>query len=82
VDDLINADDNDLEEGERALIMTALEMTRTEFDLLQTLTRVYDHDRSHFVFEICDSATKRFLNVLRIREGEGGNRMLATGFKQ
>jgi hypothetical protein len=34
VDDLINSEANDLEEAERALIMTALEMTRTEFDLL------------------------------------------------
>ncbi len=75
VDDLINSEANDLEEAERALIMTALEMTRTEFDLLQTLTRVYDHARSHFVYEICDPATERFLNALRIREEEGGDRM-------
>jgi hypothetical protein len=75
IDDLLNDADNDLGEEDRALIMTALEMTRTEFDLLQTLTCVYDDARSHFVFEICDPATKRFLNALRIREEEGGDCM-------
>ncbi len=51
-------------------------MTRTaEFDLLLTLVRVCDHARSHFIFEICEPATKRFLNALRIRHEEEGERM-------
>jgi hypothetical protein len=55
--------------------MTGVEMTRTEFDLLRTLVRVYDHARSHFIFELCEPAAKRFLNALRIRHEEGGERM-------
>ncbi len=75
IDDLINAADNDVAETDRAVLMTGVEMTRTEFDLLLTLTRVYDHARGRFVFEICEPSTKRFLNALRIRHEEGGNRM-------
>jgi hypothetical protein len=74
VDDLIASDENDVTEIDRSVLTTGVEMTRTEFDLLLTLTRVYDHARSHFVFEICEPATKRFLNALRIRHEEGGDR--------
>jgi hypothetical protein len=62
-------------ELDRVVLMTGVNMTRTEFELLRTLTRVYDHSRSHFVFEICEPSTKRFLNALRIREEENGDRM-------
>ncbi len=55
--------------------MTGVEMMHTEFDLLITLGRVYDHARSHFVFEICEPPVKRFLNARRIRHEEGGERM-------
>ncbi len=75
VDELIHDAANTVEESDRALITTGLEMARTEFDLLVTLTRVYDHARSHFVVEICEPSTKRFLNALRIRHEEGGDRM-------
>jgi hypothetical protein len=75
IEDLINAADNEVAETDRAVLMTCVEMTRTEFDLLLTLTRVYDHARSQFVLEICEPPTKRFLNALRIRHEEGGNRM-------
>ena len=75
IDDLIAAEANDVSEFDRALLMTGTEMTRTEFDLLLTLVRVFDHARSHFVFEICEPSTKRFLNALRIRHEEGGDRM-------
>ena len=75
IDDFVAAEDNDVTELDRAVLLTGIDMTRTEFDLLRTLTRVYDHARSHFVFEICEPATKRFLNALRIREEEGGDRM-------
>ncbi len=75
VDDLVNSEDNDVTNLDRALLLTGVDMTRTEFDLLTTLTRVYDHARSHFVFEICEPPTKRFLNALRIREEEDGGRM-------
>jgi hypothetical protein len=53
-DDLIDSVDNNIVETDRAILMTGVEMARTEFDLLLTLTRVYDHDhaRSHFVFEM------------------------------
>jgi hypothetical protein len=75
LEDLINAADNEVTETDRSVLMTGVEMTRTEFDLLLTLTQVCDHARSHFVFEICEPPTKRFLNALRIRHEEGGNRM-------
>jgi hypothetical protein len=74
IDALIESDENDVAESDRAIIMTGVEMTRTEFDLLRTLARVYDHARSHFIFELCELAAKRFLNALRIRHEEGGER--------
>ena len=52
-----------------------LEMTHTEFSLLETRVRVYDHARSHFIFEICEEAVKRFLNARRIRFEEAVDRM-------
>jgi hypothetical protein len=52
-----------------------LEMSHTEFSLLETLVRVYDHARSHFIFEICEEAIKRFLNAQRIRFEENAERM-------
>jgi hypothetical protein len=58
---------NDVAEVDRPVMMTCLDMTQTEFDLLETLIRVYDAARSHFVFEICDPPVKRFLNATRIR---------------
>ncbi len=75
VDDLIASDENDVNERDRAVLRTGVEMTRTEFDLLLTLVRMYDHARSHFIFEICEPSAKRFLNALRIRHEEGGERM-------
>ena len=75
IDELVADEENDVTERDRAVLMTGVEMTRTEFDLLLTLVRVYDHARSHFVFEICEPAAKRFLNALRIRFEEGGERM-------
>ncbi len=81
IDDLVNADDNDISEQNRALMITGIEMIRTEFDLLLTLVHVFDHARSHFVYEICEPPTKRFLNALRIREKEGGGRMPWSSYK-
>jgi hypothetical protein len=54
---------------------TCLDMTQTKFALLETLIRVYDLARCHFVFEICEPAVKRFLNATRIRHEENGDRM-------
>jgi hypothetical protein len=81
IDDLVASDENDVNEADRALLMTGTEMTRTELDLLLTLIRVFDHARSHFVFEICEPSTKRFLNALRIRHEEGGDRMAWIRYK-
>jgi hypothetical protein len=75
IDDLIADEDNDVTGRDRAVLMTGVKMTRTEFDLLQTLVRVFDHARSHFVFEVCEPSAKRFLNALRIRFEENGERM-------
>ncbi len=56
-------------------LIACLEMTQTEFALLETLVRVYDHARSHFVSEICEPSVKRYLNAVRIRFEENGDRM-------
>ena len=45
VDDLIASDENDVNERDRAVLRTGVEMTRTEFDLLLTLVRVSFHLR-------------------------------------
>jgi hypothetical protein len=59
INDMIVDAEIDVVETDRALLLsTAVEMTRTEFDLLSTLIRVYDHARSHFVFEVCEPSTK------------------------
>jgi hypothetical protein len=83
IDDLVASEENDVSELDRAILMTdvGVDMTRTEFELLRTLTRVYDHARSHFVFEICEPPTKRYLNALRIREEENGGRMPWSRYK-
>ena len=75
LEDVLADANNDVAEADRPVMMTCLEMTQTEFDLLETLIRVYDAARSHFVFEICDPPVKRFLNATRIRFEEDGVRM-------
>jgi hypothetical protein len=75
LDDVIGDEENDAVDSDRPVMQTCLEMTQTEFDLLETLIRVYDEARSHFVFEICDPPVKRFLNATRIRYEEEGGRM-------
>jgi hypothetical protein len=52
--------------------MTGVEMARTEFDLLLTFV---------LVFEICELAAKCFLNALRIRHEEEGERMAWALYK-
>ncbi len=81
ITDMILDETIDVVETNRALLSTAVDMTRTEFDLLVTLVRVYDHARSHFVFEVCEPPTKRFLNALRIRHEEDGERMPWSAYK-
>ena len=63
LEELLADDDNEVEEADRPVMMTCLDMTQTEFDLLETLIRVYDEARSHFISEICDPPVKRFLNA-------------------
>ena len=75
LDELIASVDNEAVEEDRPVLDTCLEMTQTEFALLETLVRVYDQARCHFVFEICEPAVKRFLNAIRIRQEENGARM-------
>ncbi len=75
MDEVIAAEDNDLVEADRSSMNVMLEMTHTEFSLLETLVRVYDHARSHFIFEICEEAVKRFLNARRVRFEEAVDRM-------
>jgi hypothetical protein len=75
LEELSADDENDVETSDRPVMMTCLDMTQTEFDLLETLIRVYDEARSHFISEICDPPVKRFLNATRIRHEEEGGRM-------
>jgi hypothetical protein len=81
IDNLIDDEENDVEEKDRMLLQTGLEMTLTEFNLLQTLIRVFDHARSHFVYEICEPSTRRFLNAHRIRYEEAAERMPWAEYK-
>ncbi len=81
IENLIDDEENDIEEKDRILLQTGLEMTLTEFDLLQTLIRVFDHARSHFVYEICEPSTRRFLNAHRIRYEEIAARMPWAEYK-
>jgi hypothetical protein len=67
--------DNDVTEEDKPTMTTCLEMTQTEFALLETLIRVYDHARSHFISEICEPSVKRYLNAIRIRVEENAERM-------
>jgi hypothetical protein len=81
LEDVLVDAQNDVAETDRPVLMMCLEMTQTEFDLLETLIRVYDEARSHFVFEICGPAVKRFLNAVRIRHEENGVRMPFSLYK-
>ncbi len=75
LEELLNSEEHNLVEEDRVVLETCLEMTQTEFALLETLVRVYDQARSHFVYEICEPSVKRFLNATRIRFEENGGRM-------
>ncbi len=46
VEELVTSEDNDINEDDRPTLTACLEMTQTEFALLETLARVYDHARS------------------------------------
>jgi hypothetical protein len=77
LEELVTNADNDVTNEDLPTLTSCLEMTQTEFALLETLVRVYDHARSHFVSEICDPPVKRYLNLnaIRIRVEETGDRM-------
>jgi hypothetical protein len=81
LDELIADEENGVVEADRPTMRTCLEMTQTEFALLETLVRVYDHARSHFVSEICEPSVKRFLNAIRIRFEENEERMPFLTYK-
>ena len=48
LDELVAQDDNDVTDEDMPILTSCLEMTQTEFALLETLVRVFDHARSHF----------------------------------
>jgi hypothetical protein len=75
LEELIVNEENGVVEADRPTLTACLEITQTEFALLETLVRVYDHARSHFVSEICEPTVKRFLNAIRIRFEENEERM-------
>jgi hypothetical protein len=66
---------NDFSVKDRPVVAMGVSMTLTEYDILRILLRVFDHARSHFVFEICEESVRRLLNATRIRYEEGGDRM-------
>jgi hypothetical protein len=67
--------ENEVTTQDMPTLQACLDMTQTEFALLETLVRVYDHARSHFIAEICEPPVKRYLNAVRIRVEENGDRM-------
>ncbi len=75
LEELVTNGDNDVIDEDMPTLTACLEMTLTEFALLETLVWVYDHARSHFVSEICETSVKRYLNAIRIRIEENGDRM-------
>jgi hypothetical protein len=75
MDEWLEDEDSDFTIKDRPVVAMGVAMTLTEYDILTTLLRVYDHSRSHFVFEICDESVRRFLNATRIRFEEDGDRM-------
>jgi hypothetical protein len=60
-------EDHALTEKDRPTVAMGSLMTFVEYDVYTTLLRVYDHARSHFIFEICEEPVRRFLNATRIR---------------
>jgi hypothetical protein len=76
LEDLIADEENGVVEADWITLRACLEMAQTEFALLETLVRVYDHARSNFVSEICESV-KRFLHAIRIRFEENARRLNA-----
>ncbi len=81
LEELIADEENGVVEADRPTMRTCLEMTQTEFALLETLVRVYEYSRSHFVSEICEPSVKRFLNAIRIRFEENEERMPFLTYK-
>jgi hypothetical protein len=75
LEDLVTDVDNDVTNEDMPTLTSCLEITQTEFALLETLVRVYDHARSHFISEICEPSVKRYLNAVRVRVEENGDRM-------
>jgi hypothetical protein len=75
LEDLVTDGDNDVTNEDMPTLTSYLEMTQTEFALLETLVRVYDHARNHFISEICEPSVKRYLNAVRICVEENGDRM-------
>jgi hypothetical protein len=60
-------EDHALTEKDRPTVAMGSLMTVIEYDVYTTLLRVYDHARSHLIFEICEEPVRRFLNATRIR---------------
>jgi hypothetical protein len=57
MDEWLQDRDDDFTTKDRPVVaMGVTMMTLTEHDILVTLLRVYDHSRSHFVFEICEES--------------------------
>jgi len=81
MDEWLEDEDDDFSVRDRPVVAMGVAMTLTEYDILTTLLRVYDHARAHFVFEICEESVKRFLNATRIRFEEEGDRMPWAGYR-
>jgi hypothetical protein len=74
IDDYV--DDGSVEEDDRATLISQIEMTGNEWDILAKFVVVYQKARSHFLFEIVEEKVKRHLNAERIRADAAGTKPL------
>jgi hypothetical protein len=74
IDDYI--DDGHVEEDGRATVVSHIEMTGNEWDILAKFVVVYEKARSHFLFEIVEEKVKRHFNAERIRADATGTKPL------
>ena len=77
IDDYV--DDGSVEEDDRATLVSHIEMTGNEWDILAKFVVVYQKARSHFLFEIVEEKVKRHLNAERIRADAAGLKPLVSG---
>jgi hypothetical protein len=56
-----------LAEADRAAVLSLCGMDPTELQIYTKMMEVYDHAKSHLIFDIVEVQVKRFLNAERLR---------------